>query len=248
MTGSGPARLPPPWRSLPERSHAPEILDRHGSVSAAQHRRSLVAMARVNHCLGGTRSLLAHLRPLIRTLDNPELSLLDVGVGLGEVPRMLVRTLARDGFRVSWTGADLSQEVLRLAAASGPRGERAGLVRADGLRLPFRDGAFDIVVSTLTLHHLDDAEALAFLCEARRVASLAVVVSDLERHPLHYLGARLLGATWWRHDPVTRFDGPLSVLRSFTRPELEELGRRVSFRRMCVRRHLPFRIVLEGRP
>ncbi len=81
-----------------------------------------------------------------------------------------------------------------------------------------------------------------------RVCRGVVLVNDLERHRLHYLGARALAATVWRHCPVTRYDGPLSVLRSFTRAELEVLGRRAGLLDLRVRRHFPFRLVLEAHP
>src|SRR5262249_54413797 len=47
------------------------------------------------------------------------------------------------------------------------RGERVGLVMADGVRLPFPDGYFDCVYSFGALHHVPDIENV--LNEARRV-------------------------------------------------------------------------------
>jgi SAM-dependent methyltransferase len=247
--------LPHPFRRLPRRSPRREILDEGDGVPVDALLRSLNAMSRVNRRLGGVRSLLAHLRPLLREHPRSELSILDLGVGLGDVPRALARTLEGDGVRVRWTGVDLDERVLglaRRASAGGGGPEREGggerLVRADALRLPFPRGSFDVAISTLTLHHFADGRARIFLAEAARVSRLAVLVSDLERHPLHYLGARLLAATWWRADPITRCDGPTSVLRAYTRDEARALCEGLPLARFSLRRHLPFRLVIEARP
>jgi hypothetical protein len=80
------------------------------------------------------------------------------------------------------------------------------------------------------------------------VARRAVLVSDLERTRLNHLGARVLAATLWRGNPITAHDAPLSVLRAFTAAELAAVGREAGLRRVRVRRHQPFRLVLEGRP
>jgi len=106
----------------------------------------------------------------------------------------------------------------------------------------------DVALCTLTLHHFRNEDALRLLREAARVARVRVVVSDLERTRAAWLGARLLSATLWRTNPITRHDGPLSVRRAFRTGELEELGRRAGLRDVRVRRHLPWRLSLVGRP
>lgn len=249
MTAPPGARpLPPTFRRLPAREVREEILDAEAPIPNEDLVRTVEAMAQVNRRLGGTRSILAHLRPLARRREGAPLSVLDLGVGGGDVPRAVARALRSKGARVEWTGIDRDGRTLAVARGRGEPGASARLVRGDARRLPFVDDSFDVVISTLTLHHLGEADARAFLREAARVARERVIVSDLERHPLHYLGARVLGATLWRRDPVTRHDGPLSVLRAYTRREMAELAEGLPFREIEVRRHLPFRLVLDGRP
>jgi hypothetical protein len=81
-----------------------------------------------------------------------------------------------------------------------------------------------------------------------RVSRVAVLVNDLERRYLNYWSARVLAWTLWRGNRLTRHDGPLSVRRSFTVEELLDIGRRSGLERPSVRRHFPFRLVLEGQP
>jgi SAM-dependent methyltransferase len=203
-------------------------------------------VAQANFLFAGLRSLRSHLDRLLGGAT--ETSLLDVGVGSGEVSGVLARVLAARA-RVRWVGLDLHPVVLGIARERvGGTDELRGLVCGDATSLPFADGSFDFAISTLTLHHLADHDCVRMLSEMARVSRRAVVVSDLERRLVNYLGARLLSRTLWRGDPVTRHDAGLSVRRAFTATELLDLGRQVPFRSLVVRRHFPFRLVLEGRP
>ena len=83
---------------------------------------------------------------------------LDVGAGPGH----LLEEIARRAPGLELVGIDLSRTMLRIAEAVTRRGLTAGvsqpqrrvrLVHADVRALPFTDGAFDLVVSTLSLHH-----------------------------------------------------------------------------------------------
>ena len=73
---------------------------------------------------------------------------LDVGCGSGE----LAAAVAALGGRVA--AMDACPEVLGRASRGSPLGVE--LVRADGQRLPFRDGAFDLATSVLVAHSLPD--------------------------------------------------------------------------------------------
>ena len=115
---------------------------------------------------------------------------------------------------------------------------------ADALRLPYADGRFTVAVMTLALHHFEGADLLRALREAARVSQRAILISELERGWPNYLGARLLAKTWWRRDPLTRHDGPLSVLRSFTRNELLALAQSAGLPGARVSRHFFFRLML----
>lgn len=234
--------------------------------------RSLRDLEVVNRWLGGYRALRQGLAPL---REVPEASgpvrILDVGTGDGATLLHLRRWAPPDW---RFVGIELSPDIVGVArrrlrtsgspdppderrAGSAPRKSdpsrpvpppRIRLVRSDGLHLPFEDRSFHAAVCTLTLHHFDDGAAVALVREMARVATRRVVVNDLERSALHYLGARLLSVTVWRNSPVTRHDGPLSVRRSFTRGELRRIGAAAGLRDLRVRRLFLFRLLLEGIP
>jgi arsenite methyltransferase len=90
---------------------------------------------------------------------------LDLGCGTG-FP--LVELAARLGDGAFVAGLDPWAEGLRRAHAKVVRwGCRAAVVRGDGVALPFRSDAFDLVVSNLGVNNFDDAAGA--LRECRRV-------------------------------------------------------------------------------
>src|SRR6478672_5495672 len=93
---------------------------------------------------------------------------------------------------------------------------------ADGLALPYPDGAFDVAHCSMVVHHLEPAEAVALLREMARVARLGVVVNDLVRGRLFWAGAWVMSHAATRNR-LTRNDAPMSVRRAFSRAELRAL-------------------------
>ena len=220
------------------RSFEPEILD-GPTPDEDELARSLAQVAQVNRWLGGTKALRRHLAPSVRR--GRALRVLDVGTGNGDTLGALGTWARARGVAWHGMGVELSPQSARIA-----RCRVDAVVRGDALRLPFADGSFDVTLCTLTLHHFTDADAAALVREMARVSRDLVLVNDLERSTPNYWGARALAATLWRGNRITRNDGPLSVLRSFTLEELLEVGRRAGLRGVRVRRHFPWRIVLEG--
>jgi SAM-dependent methyltransferase len=94
---------------------------------------------------------------------------LDVGCGPGHLSIRLAR---ERGLEV--TGLDIDQAMVERARANAERvgaddGNRPSFLVGDVASLPFPDGSFDLVVSTLSMHHWDDPSA--GLAEIARVLS-----------------------------------------------------------------------------
>jgi ubiquinone/menaquinone biosynthesis C-methylase UbiE len=201
---------------------ASELIDRPGLDSQILAD-NLADIARVNRWLGGTTLSLQALEVLLSTAPpGPPVSLLDVGTGGADIPSAMTDWARRRGVRLSIVGVDLSAEILSLAAAGS--GRSLALAAADGRSLPFADNRFDVATCSLVIHHLDPEAAVEMLREMERVARYGVIVNDLTRSWLGYLGALAL-APIASHIPLTRHDGPLSVRRAYTAAELVALLR-----------------------
>lgn len=83
----------------------------------------------------------------------PRRRVLDVGCGTGELLRMVGERFPE----TTRTGLDLSAEMLSVARHK--LGEGVELVQGDAERLPFADGAFDVVLCCDSFHHYPNPRA-----------------------------------------------------------------------------------------
>lgn len=191
-----------------------ELLDDPGADPAIVTQ-SLRNIARANRWFGGAAAVRFGLAQALGRLPSGQvLSLLDIGTGMGDLPRVAVRWGMRLGIRIVPVGLELNRAAAALARAGG----LATTVACAGTP-PIREKGVDIVLVSQVAHHLDPKSVVQLFRTCDRLARRAVVVADLRRHalaaPSFWCGARLLG-----FDPVTLMDGVTSLRRGFSRGEL----------------------------
>jgi ubiquinone/menaquinone biosynthesis C-methylase UbiE len=85
-------------------------------------------------------------------------AVLDIGTG----PGVLLVELATRRPDLRLDGIDLSADMVTAATRNlAPFGERAHVRVGDATSLPYADGSFDLIVSSLSLHHWDHPEQAA---------------------------------------------------------------------------------------
>lgn len=200
------------------RSKTPELMD-DPSIEVWELEETLDDLARVNAFLGGYSPTLEAVQRVVGR--RKALSVLDVGTGCGDGARRLVEWGRKRGVAVEVTGIDVSAATVRHARRRSSGYEEVKFELRDLFAMKGQR-RYDIVHAALMLHHLDDGEAVAGLQKMYRLSRLAVVVNDLHRHRVSYLGSRLILPVL-SSNRLIRHDGPLSVLRAFTKGELREL-------------------------
>ena len=226
----------------PDRIHEEELLDA-GAGSDDDVAANLSDLRRINRLLGGTRVVRKALESSLDGSAPEMLSLLDVGTGSADIPAEIARRWTRRGTRGTFVSLDISERNLRVARSRLGVDPAVTLVRADAMQLPFATGSFDFVIASQFLHHFTNNEVVRLLVEFARVARRAVVISDLVRNLVPYWFIRMTGPMLTTSF-LTRNDGPLSVLRAFTAPELRELATEAGLTHSTVERVFPYRLML----
>jgi hypothetical protein len=103
---------------------------------------------------------------------------------------------------------------------------------------------YDVVMSSLFLHHLEEAQAVGLLGRMGAAAGQLILINDLLRGPIEYIlawaGCRLL-----TRSPIVRHDGPVSISAAFTLAEVRELARQASLDGVKLSTHWPGRFLLS---
>jgi ubiquinone/menaquinone biosynthesis C-methylase UbiE len=163
--------------------------------------------------------------------DATKLSVLEVAAGDGFVPQAVRKRISKVKFKVT---------LLDRAPSHLPRNNSISAVAGDALALPFRDSAFDLVSSSLFVHHLEPEQVVFFVREALRVCRVAVLVNDLIRHPFH-IAVAYAGIPFYR-SRITRHDAPASVRQAYTVQEMRNLLEQSDAKRVEIRQQYFFRI------
>lgn len=191
------------------RADATELLD-SGELDQVEVEANLADLARLNRLPGGVDASMRAAGRLGGT------TVLDVGAGAGDVPI----AFAARGWRT--TAVEPNPQVLAVLRSTVAAHPLIDVVVADASSLPFADAAFDVVHSSLLLHHLDPDAAVAALAEMRRVARRGVVTNDLHRGMWPFVATATTVLALGR-SRVTRADGITSARRAHSLAELDTL-------------------------
>ena len=194
----------------------------------------------VNRWCGGYRPLISFFRRESRTWDRDRTChILDVGCGSGDIPAALVRWGRRHGHRLRVTAVDCHPETVELAQQNCRDYPEISVSLRDVFDL--RDGDADYVMASMFLHHFPNDEAASVLTHLLSLCRRKVVVNDLRRAPLAYLGTWLFSLL---ASPVVRHDARLSIRKGFALEELHRILIAGSLRHYRLETHFFYRFLL----
>jgi 2-polyprenyl-3-methyl-5-hydroxy-6-metoxy-1,4-benzoquinol methylase len=235
--------------NLTSRNRQSELMD-DPLLNGNTHRHALAALRRINWLSRSDRVVWKEI--LSQAKANPPerpLTILDIAAGGGDLAMRLARLAERDGVSVTIDGCDISPTALGFAAHQAAAAQRNNIrfFQCDALQQPFPQQKYDVVMCSLFLHHLNEADAILLLQRMKAAATRLVLIDDLRRsrpgYWLAWLGCRILTRCH-----VVHVDGPMSVEGAFTSSEARSVADKAGLPDAIVKHHWPQRFLLTWRP
>jgi 2-polyprenyl-3-methyl-5-hydroxy-6-metoxy-1,4-benzoquinol methylase len=224
---------------LEQRASGPELMDGPG-FGHEQVVDTFRLLVPVNRLFGGIQPALNFFQRESQTWDRHRTyRILDAGCGVGDVATSLARWARRSGYRLQIDGMDRHAQIIELGRQRCRAYPEIVLSQQDVLQLD--NVAYDYVHASQFIHHFPDEEIVPLLGHLLAMSQRKVVINDLVRAPLHYLGTWLLTLFT---PSVFRHDARLSIRRGFKIDELHTLLTDGGLRNFSLERHFFYRLVL----
>lgn len=222
------------------RSTETELMDDF-DMEGAHLAEALEKIAWINRILGGNRSMIKAVIRIARTVpEGQEIRIVDLGCGNGDMLRALYDAGRKKNIRFRMTGIDANAFTVKYAEKLSASYPHITYDCHNVLSPDFVLAENDIVLLALTLHHFSDLQILQLMDKIVPNTKLAIVVNDLQRSRLSYWlfswMSRLL-----RFGAMNDNDGKISIQRGFTRKELQQLSRKMNFKKYTIRWKWAFR-------
>jgi 2-polyprenyl-3-methyl-5-hydroxy-6-metoxy-1,4-benzoquinol methylase len=196
-----------------------ELMDRP-DPSTTELARALINLQKLNRHFGSHRIIRHFLNRWLKPGET--LTILDACTGFGDIPRLVVEWARQKGSKVKVLAVDMQPATLEIAQQRSVLFPEISYAQAD-VRSFEPEERFDVVLCSLALHHFAWPEAVEILERLSRLSKRAVLISDLVRSISGILGVYLLTSTVFRN-PMTKFDGRLSIRRAFSFAEMRNLA------------------------
>ncbi len=231
---------------MKERQLQPEVMD-DPALAEADHLAALRGLERINRLSRSAAILWPAIRAFAAKQPHRRIRLLDIATGAGDVPIGLALRAWRAGLPIEFHACDMSERALAHAR------RRAGQAQIEvkffstdvlGGGRPFE--GFDIVTSSLFLHHLTRQAAVGLLAAMKLAGVQLILINDLHRDGLGLLLAHFAGRVLTR-SRVVREDAVLSVRAAFTVAEAEAIATEAGLIGATIERRWPRRFLLRWR-
>jgi len=229
--------------TLSRRCRVPEIMD-DPALDAQQHIQALQGLERINRWSFSLRILWPPIRDLARAVYPRSLRVLDIATGAGDLPIALWHRARRSQLPMQVDGCDQSPRAVAHAQARAKQAQAA--VNFFKLDI-FTDEIppdYDVILTSLFLHHIDNAQVVSLLRRMAASARSLVLVNDLARSArglaLAFVGTRLLSTS-----KVVHVDGPRSVRAAHTINEVHQLAKEAGLSGAVITPRWPCRFLLS---
>jgi 2-polyprenyl-3-methyl-5-hydroxy-6-metoxy-1,4-benzoquinol methylase len=179
-------------------------------------------MEKVNRFFGGTRNVRRFIEDLAaENKSTSPLRILDIGSGSCDIPIAISKWARSQGIPVKFTCLEVFDSAAKIARAKiAGSGETSIELLQEDVFTHCPDEPYDYAVASMCFHHFEDEKILELMMRLRTFVKRGVLINDLHRSFLTWLGAVPLTA--FSHEGV-KHDSRLSIRRGFKIRELRKL-------------------------
>lgn len=182
---------------------------------------------RANRLLGGIKITIEALDELIKENPRDSYTIVDMGCGDGAMLREIALFYRKKKLKVSLIGMDLSEKALTIGQLKSSNFSEITFAHQDILQVEAEKLQCDILLCTLTMHHFADEQISTFLKQFRKLASIGIIVNDLQRSRIAYYLFKGYSALFIK-TKIAKHDGLISIKSGFTREELNNFSDQIS--------------------
>ena len=213
-----------------KRSYAHELMDNF-SITDARVDEALQELNVINRFLGGSSVSKNGFSYFKNLSSSKNLKILDFGSG---GTNLFLDDFFENDFVVNADRNIRTCKFLKVKNLSD------NIVCADVNNPPFKNNSFDVVHTSLFLHHFEEREIENYLMNFLFIAGNGIAVNDLRRSVFALAGIKILTLLFSKSEFV-KYDAPLSVKKGFTKKELQKIFSKLNFERIKIKRKWAFR-------
>lgn len=182
----------------------------------------------INHWLGGNAVTVKAVDHVLKKIaKEKEITIGDLGCGSGEMLRLLALKLKKQNRNANFIGVDANANIINYAIQQSKAFANVSFFADNILEDRFKQKHFDVVLATLFFHHFETDDLIKILRQLRQQTNF-IIINDIHRHRFAYYSIKWLTQLFSK-SAMVRFDAPLSVLRSFTQTEWEDILQQAGF-------------------
>lgn len=210
------------------RSNDTELMDDF-SMKGELLRDTLDKLGNINKWLGGNKITLHGIEQLLKQQPkNKTYTILDLGCGHGDILRLVADYGRKYNYSFKLVGIDANQDAVDYANELSVDYPELSFRNEDVFSEAFQELDYDIVLTTLFLHHFKEEDIKTLLSNLSKKATLGIVVNDLQRSEIAYGLFKLLGLAI--SNEMIKEDGLTSILRAFKREDLEHISKALNLK------------------
>jgi len=176
-----------------------------------EYNECLIFLDKIARYLGGDSANLWALKKIRAKFDEPK-SIIDFGCGGGFFSAKLSKLYPN----CKILGIDSSQDAISFAQNKFPVKKYPNLsfelVNPENYIIP--EYSVDIIITTLTCHHLTDEQIISFLKMSSLAVKQTVIINDLQRSKIALFAFKLIAPLLF-NNRLIKHDGALSIYRGF---------------------------------